>query len=83
MAVNISSTKLRRLVTLSKRKEKLMMQIQEIDRQMLQLEHEFDRSPGTGIRKAPLSFSAESKTAGKRSRKRKGDHRKARVRARK
>jgi flagellar biosynthesis/type III secretory pathway chaperone len=66
MFINIPSTKLKQLVKLSERKEELMAQIQEIDRAMLQIESEFGQPSESGVRKAPLTFSAAPRKKGAR-----------------
>jgi hypothetical protein len=69
MFINIPSAKLRQLVKLSERKEALMAQIQEIDREMLQIESAFGQASESGVRKAPFTFSAAPRK--KRARRRK------------
>ncbi|MEY2439651.1 MAG: hypothetical protein QOI34_1036 [Verrucomicrobiota bacterium] len=61
MFVNIPSAKLKKLVKLSQRKEALLAQIQEIDRDMLRLEREFGHVPGEALRKGRFTFSVASK----------------------
>jgi hypothetical protein len=61
MFTNIPSATLRKLVTLSERKEALMVQIQEIDREMTRLERQFDQTPGAFSHKGRVTFSAAPK----------------------
>jgi hypothetical protein len=60
MVVNIPSSKLKQLVKLSQRKEALLAQIQDIDRDMLRLEREFRRAAGRNIT-GRITFSAGSR----------------------
>jgi len=60
MFVNIPSGKLKQLVKLSQRKEALLAQIQNIDRDMLRLEREFREAAGQNIA-GRITFSAGSR----------------------
>ena len=51
MFTSISSTTLRKMIKLSEHKEKLMSQIQEIDRQMAGIQREVETHASTGARK--------------------------------
>ena len=71
MLTTIPSATLRQLVKLSERKEALMAQIQEIDRQMLHLERPFEQAPGAAARRGRVTFSrAQGRTHGFRKAKR-------------
>jgi hypothetical protein len=61
MFTNIPSATLRKLVTLSERKEALMVQIQEIDREMTRLARQVDQAPGALSHKGRVTFSAAPK----------------------
>ena len=61
----VSGVRLKQLVKLSKRKETLLAQIQDIDREMVQLEQQFRESRTRKNHKARLTFSRETKRAGK------------------
>jgi len=61
MFTNIPSATLRKLVTLSERKEALMVQIQEIDREMTRLARQVDQTPGALSHKGRVTFSAAPK----------------------
>jgi hypothetical protein len=67
MFTNIPSATLKKLVTLSERKEALMVQIQEIDREMTRLARQVDQTPGAS-HKGRVTFSAapEKKPGGRR-----------------
>jgi hypothetical protein len=54
---NIPSAALRQLAKLSKRKEKLMAQIQDVDREMIRLQSRFDRSSQNAGHQAPVTVS--------------------------
>ena len=56
MLRNIPSTTLKELVRLSEKKEKLMAQIQEIDREMLRVQKKFG-IPQREEERAPLTVS--------------------------
>ena len=60
MFTNIPSAILKKLVTLSERKEALMVRIQEIDREMTRLAREVDQTPGAS-HKGRVTFSAAPK----------------------
>ena len=68
MFTRIPSETLKQLVRLCERKEALMAQIQEIDRQMSRLGRKFERTPGSSVHKAPVTFSTtrKKKRAGRR-----------------
>jgi flagellar biosynthesis/type III secretory pathway chaperone len=57
MLRNIPSATLKELVRLSERKELLMAQIQEIDRQMLRVQKRFGIPPREEDRPAPVTVS--------------------------
>jgi flagellar biosynthesis/type III secretory pathway chaperone len=57
MLRNIPSSTLRELVRLSERKESLMAQIQEIDRQMLRVQKRFGIPQREGDQPAPVTVS--------------------------
>ena len=62
MVTNIPSATLRQLAKLSKRKEELMAQIQDIDREMIRLQSRFDRSSQNAGHQAPVTvFRAAEK----------------------
>jgi DNA-binding protein H-NS len=67
MFVNIPSAKLKQLVKLSQQKEALLAQIQEIDRDMIRLEREFQQKAGSGMRKGRLTFSTSRKRTPRRA----------------
>ena len=56
MFVNIPSATLKQLVKLSRRKEALMSQIQDIDREMIRLEREVEQT-SRGTLKGRVTFS--------------------------
>src|SRR5437764_6190758 len=57
MLRNIPSSTLKQLVRLSERKEALMAQIQEIDREMLRVQDRFGIPPREGDPRAPVTVS--------------------------
>jgi hypothetical protein len=57
MLRNIPSSTLRQLVRLSERKEALIAQIQEIDRQMSRVQNRFGIPSREGDQRAPVTFS--------------------------
>ena len=61
MPSKVSSVKLKQLIRLSKRKETLLAQIQNIDRRMVKLEQEFTLARRRKNRKAELTVSGEKK----------------------
>ena len=64
MLVDISSATLRKMVKLSERKERLLSQIQELDRQMVELQQ-----PAEGKKQAPFARAARvSRPANRRNR---------------
>jgi hypothetical protein len=56
----VSGTRLKQLVKLSKRKEQLLAEVQNIDRAMVRLEQEFRETRRQKNKKAKLTFSRES-----------------------
>jgi hypothetical protein len=66
MFTTIPSATLRQLVKLSERKEALMARIQEIDREMLRLERQFEQAPGVAGPKGRVTFSAAPEKKRKR-----------------
>jgi flagellar biosynthesis/type III secretory pathway chaperone len=65
MLRNIPSATLKELVRLSERKESLMAQIQEIDRQMLRVQKKFGIPQLEEDRPAPVTISAARPRRGK------------------
>ena len=57
MLTNIPSSTLKQLVRLSERKEALMAQIQEIDREMIRVQHKFGIPSREGDQPAPVTVS--------------------------
>ena len=57
MLTNIPSSTLKQLVRLSERKEALMAQIQEIDREMIRVQHKFGIPSREGDQQAPVTVS--------------------------
>jgi len=57
MVTNIPSATLRQFAKLSKRKEELMAQIQDIDREMVRLQSRFDRLSQNAGHQAPVTVS--------------------------
>ena len=57
MLTNIPSSTLKQLVRLSERKEALMAQIQEIDREMLRVQDKFGIPSREGDQRAPVTVS--------------------------
>ncbi len=57
MFTNIPSATLRQLVKLSERKEALMAQIQDIDREMLALQSKHEAPALSGAKRAPVTVS--------------------------
>jgi hypothetical protein len=55
-----SGTRLKQLVKLSKRKEELLAEVQNIDRTMVRLEQEFRETRRQKNKKAKLTFSRET-----------------------
>jgi hypothetical protein len=72
MFTNIPSDTLKQLVKLSERKEKLMAQIQDLDREMVRLQSKYGVPALNPGRRAPVTFSraSSSKRHHKRSAKR-------------
>jgi hypothetical protein len=63
MFTNIPSATLKQLVKLSERKEALMRQIQELDREMIELQSQFDLPAATAEGKARVTVSGRSSSA--------------------
>ena len=57
MLTNIPSSTLKQLVRLSERKEALMAQIQEIDREMIRVQNKFGIPSRDGDQRAPVTVS--------------------------
>ena len=66
MLRNIPSATLKELVRLSERKESLMAQIQEIDRQMLRVQKRFGIPQREGDQPAPITVSATRRKRARR-----------------
>lgn len=71
MLRNIPSSTLKQLLRLSERKEGLMAQIQEIDRQMVQVQNQFGIPSRDGDQSAPVTVS-RSRTGTLRRRNKRG-----------
>ena len=71
MLTRIPSATLRQLVKLSERKEALMAQIQEIDREMVRVQNQFSASPANHDNPAPVTVSRTTRKSSVYSRKRK------------
>ena len=72
MLTNVPSAALRRLLKLSRRKEALMAQIQEIDREMVRVQSKFGvPSVGEGG-VAPVTISRAGRRQGRRRRTKRG-----------
>jgi hypothetical protein len=69
MLTRIPSAKLRHLVKLSERKEALIAQIQEIDREMLRIQNQCTALPANTDNAAPVTVSRTSRKSFVRSRK--------------
>ena len=67
MSTKISGARLKQLVKLSKRKEQLLAEVQNIDRAMVRLEAEFRHTRRQKNKKGKLTISRE-KTSGHRKR---------------
>jgi hypothetical protein len=61
-----SQARLKQLVRLSKRKEKLLAEIQNIDRTMVRLEQEFRETRRHKNKKGRLTISRETTTRGRK-----------------
>jgi hypothetical protein len=72
MFTNIPSATLRKMIKLSERKEKLMLQIQEIDRRMMRLQRSLGQPSRESRRKARVTFSNASSTHQYRPRAKRG-----------
>ena len=69
MLTRIPSAKLRQLVKLSERKEALMAQIQEIDREMVRIQNQFSASPANIDDPATVTVTRAQRKSFVRSRK--------------
>jgi hypothetical protein len=72
MFTNIPSATLRQLVKLSERKEALMGQIQEIDREMVHLQSKFGVPSATTSRGAPVTVSRVARRPSAKTRTKRG-----------
>ena len=72
MFTNIPSATLRQLVKLSERKEALMGQIQEIDREMVQLQSKFGVPSASTSRGAPVTVSRVARRPSGKTRTKRG-----------
>lgn len=72
MFTNLPSKTLKQLVKLSERKEKLMAQIQDLDREMVQLQSKYGVSTLHPGRRAPVTVSRTSSTKRRRKHLRRG-----------
>ena len=72
MFTNIPSATLRQLVKLSERKEALMGQIQEIDREMVQLQSKFGVPSASTSRGAPVTVSRVARRPNGKTRTKRG-----------
>jgi hypothetical protein len=72
MFTNIPSATLRQLVKLSERKEALMGQIQEIDREMVHLQSKFGVPSASASRGAPVTVSRVARRPSGKMRTRRG-----------
>ena len=72
MFTNIPSATLRQLVKLSERKEALMGQIQEIDREMVQLQSKFGVPSASTSRGAPVTVSRVARRPSGKTRAKRG-----------
>jgi hypothetical protein len=72
MFTNIPSATLRQLVKLSERKEALMQEIQELDREMIRLQSQFDLPPTTSGAKARVSVTETPASTNRRARTKRG-----------
>ncbi len=68
MVTNIPSATLRQLAKLSNRKEELMAQIQDIDREMIRLQSRFDRSSQNAGHQAPVTVFRAAEKQGRHRR---------------
>ena len=62
MLLDISSATLRKMVKLSERKEALMAQIQDVDREMVRLQSKFGAPTLNPGRRAPVTISRAPRT---------------------
>jgi hypothetical protein len=62
MLTNIPSATLQQLVRLSKRKDALMVEIQNIEREMVRLQSKLERSPKTVGHPGRLTISRKTRT---------------------
>ena len=72
MFTNIPSATLRQLVKLSERKEALMGQIQEIDREMVRLQSKFGVPSASTSRRAPVTVSRVARRPNGKTRTKRG-----------
>jgi DNA invertase Pin-like site-specific DNA recombinase len=72
MFTSIPSAALRQLVKLSERKEGLLGQIQEIDREMVRLQAKFGVPAASANRRAPVTVSRVGRRPGARTRSKRG-----------
>ncbi len=70
MFTNLPSATLKQLVKLSERKEKLMAQIQDLDREMVRLQSKYGVPTLHPGRRAPVTFSRASSGRRRKSSKR-------------
>ncbi len=66
MASKISGVRLKQLVKLSKRKEELLAEVQNIDRTMVRLEQEFRQTRRQKNKKAKVTVSRETPGSGRK-----------------
>lgn len=81
MFTSIPSAALRQLVKLSERKEALLGQIQEIDREMVRLQAKFGVPAASSSRRAPVTISRVGRRPGGKTRSKRGALKKKVVRA--
>jgi hypothetical protein len=67
MFTNIPSATLKQLVRLSERKEALMAQIQDVDREMVRLQSKFGAPTLNPGRRAPVTISRSPQASGRRA----------------
>ena len=72
MFTNIPSATLRQLVKLSERKEALMGQIQEIDREMVRLQAKFGVPSASAAQRAPVTVSRVARRSHRTTRTKRG-----------
>ena len=59
MAPNVAASRLKQLVKLSERKELLLAQLQDIDREMVRLQHEFRHARKSRRNKGRVTVSGQ------------------------